>query len=459
MLQQNQQLKQSQKGLSYQIQLMNLIELPTLSFEQTIANELERNPALEDLEEDQLIDTEDFQEDSFSAYKTRSNNYSSDTTPKNIPVASATSFNESLLTQLSSYVLEQKEYVIAEFLIGSLDSNGYLLVSITDIISDLSFNENIQASEKEIINILKLIQKLEPIGIGARNLQECLLIQLSEKKQTSSINLATGIIQDFFDDFANKDFEKIMTGLSISKENLKEAIKEIKSLNPKPGQICEKDKATMHITPDFTVSIVDNSLELTLNDRNAPELRISKKYQSILAGFQAKGKKRKQHKEAIQFIKQKLEGAQWFISAIAQRQQTLYRTMNAIMLYQKEYFLSGDRFLLKPMKLKDISDMIQMDISTVSRAINSKYINTPYGTKLIKEFFSQSIIDNQGNEKSIKILIEVIRNAISTENIKKPLTDNQLVEILVKKGYTISRRRVTKYRDQLNIPIARLRKM
>ena len=482
MLKQFLQFKLSQKLSPQQIQLMKLIQLPTQAFEERIKHELEENIALESgreneieaFEEDYSIDnfndndqinTDDINVDDYLSddeipdYRLRANNYSSDEDDRSIPYASGTSFTQQLTDQLNTFRLEKQNYLIAKFLIGSIDDSGYIRRSLMDLTDDLAFTQNIYTDIKSIEKVLKIVQQLDPPGVGARDLQECLLIQLQRKTQNPQTELASLIIENAFEKFTKKHYKKLQKKFGISEEMLKDAIQEIERLNPKPGSAFSNNlRSVEHVVPDFTIKIIEGKLKLTLNARNAPELHISKSYSEMLKGYKASKEKSKAQKEAVQFIKQKLDTAKWFIDAIRQRQQTLFVTMSAIMHYQKAYFLSGDEEKLRPMILKDIADEIEMDISTVSRVANSKYVNTPYGTKLIKEFFSESMTNDQGEEVSTREIKSILKTVISKEDKKKPLTDEKLAKILKQKGYPIARRTVAKYREQLELPVARLRK-
>ena len=482
MLKQNLQFKLSQKLSPQQIQLMKLVQLPTQAFEERIKQELEDNLALErgkddasdnfeegykneEFDDNTQINTEDINVDDYLSddeipnYRLHANNYSSDQDDKSIPYASGSSFTQQLTDQLNTYRLEEQEYLIAKFLIGSIDDSGYIRRSLLDLADDLAFTQNIYTNVENIEKVLKVVQQLDPAGVGARDLRECLLIQLQRKVQTTHTELAGLIIEKAFEKFSKKHYLKLQKKFNISENLLKYAIQEIERLNPKPGSSFSNNlQSVEHVVPDFTIKIVDGKLSLTLNARNAPELHISKSYSEMLLGYKASDKKSKAQKEAVQFIKQKLDSAKWFIDAIRQRQQTLYVTMGAIMQYQKAYFLSGDEEQLRPMILKDIADEIEMDISTVSRVANSKYVNTPYGTKLIKEFFSESMINDQGEEVSTKEIKSILKTVIVEEDKKNPLTDKKLAKILKEKGYPIARRTVAKYREQLEFPVARLRK-
>ena len=479
MLKQSLHYKLLQKLSPQQIQLMKLIQLPTQAFEQKIKQEIEENPALEsgkesDVDSDlqneydddgtETIETdinidEYLSDDEIPNYKLRSNNYSADDDEKSIPYASGTSFNQFLKTQLNTFHLNDQERQIAEFLIGSIDGSGYIRRSLEDIVDDLAFSANIFTSIEEVERMLEYVQKLDPAGVGAQSLEECLLIQLHRKKEKPERILAISILEKSFEHFVKKHYKKLLQKFDITEEKLKGAIKEISKLNPKPGgSYASNNKIVEQVVPDFSIKIIEGKLELTLNSRNAPELHISHEYNNMLKGYAAAKDKTKSQKDAIQFIKQKLDGAKWFIDAIKQRQQTLLVTMNTIMHMQEAYFLTGDESKLKPMILKDIADKIHMDISTVSRVANSKYVDTPYGTKLIKEFFSESMMTDQGEEVSTREIKKILQTIISQESKKKPLTDEKLATLLKEKGYLIARRTVAKYREQLHIPVARLRK-
>lgn len=486
MLKQFLQLKLSQKLSPQQIQLMKLIQLPTQAFEQRLKEEMVENPALEagkeedeyekdEFEADDYDDYDEFENDRIDAedinideylsndetpdYKLQANNYSDDDEDRSMPFAAPVSFHQDLINQLNTFILNDEEREIAEFLVGSIDDMGYIRRSVSDMVDDMAFTQGIYTDEKNVERILHIIHELEPSGVGARDLQECLLLQLKHKTPTESVELAIDVIENQFEAFTKKHYDKLLQKYGISQDQLKKAIDEIEKLNPKPGgAFTGNNKMIEHIVPDFTIRIVDGELELTLNGRNAPELHISKDYQEMMQTYKASRDKSNQQKEAVQFIKQKLDSAKWFIDAIRQRQETLFVTMNAIMHYQQEYFLDGDETKLKPMILKDIADMIGLDISTVSRVANSKYVETPYGTKLIKEFFSEAMKNDQGEDVSTLEIKKILQNVIEEEDKQKPLPDDQLAEILKEKGYPIARRTIAKYREQLDIPVARMRK-
>lgn len=482
MLKQQFQLKLSQKLSPQQIQLMKLIQLPTQAFEQRVAQELEENPALEggkdqsdhenredpfdsyDQEGTEVIETEInvdnyLSDDEVPSYKLSTNNYSIDDEERETPYASGTSFYQYLSQQLNTIDLSDQHKEMAIFLIGSLDDSGYLRRDIEDLVDDLAFTQNIYTDRSSLEEVLYLVQELDPPGVAARNLQECLILQLERKRGSTAAQKALLMIQDHFDAFSKKHFDKLIKKLGWSEETLKEVIREVEILNPKPGSTYSgQNRMIETVVPDFSIRINEGALELSLNGRNAPELHISRSYSEMLTGYKEAAQHSKAQKDAVLFIKQKLDAAQWFIDAIKQRQHTLFVTMSAIMNRQKEYFLTGDERQLKPMILKDIADEIQMDISTVSRVANSKYVDTPYGTKLIKEFFSESMKNDQGEDVSTREIKTILANLIKHEDKRRPLTDDKLAQNLKEKGYPIARRTVAKYREQLDVPVARLRK-
>ncbi len=485
MLKQFLNLKLSQKLSPQQIQLMKLIQLPTQAFEQRLSEEMNENPALEagkeedeeedEFENEEFDDYDDSEEDRIEAedvnideylsddetpeYKLQANNYSDDDERRESPLAAPVSFHQDLINQLNTFILNNSEREIAEFLVGSIDDMGYIRRSIPDIVDDMAFTQGIYTDEKTVDRILHIIHELEPAGVGARDLQECLLLQLKHRTPTESVGLATDIIENMFDAFTKKHYDKLQQKYNVSLEQLKDAVSEIEKLNPKPGNsFTGSQKMIEHVVPDFQIRIVEGELELTLNGRNAPTLHVSKDYQEMMQTYKVSKDKSTQQKEAVQFIKQKLDSAKWFIDAIRQRQETLFVTMNAIMHYQEEYFLDGDETKLKPMILKDIADLVSLDISTISRVANSKYVETPYGTKLIKEFFSESMKNDQGEDVSTLEIKKILQNVIEEEDKQKPFPDDQLAEMLKEKGYPIARRTIAKYREQLDIPVARMRR-
>jgi RNA polymerase sigma-54 factor len=486
MLKQFLNLKLSQKLSPQQIQLMKLIQLPTQAFEQRLKEEMNENPALEtgdeedekyekdefdnndeydDYDDNESIDTGEVNIDEYLSndetpdYKTQANNYSDDDNDRETPFAAPVSFHQDLINQLNTFILTDEEREIAEFLVGSIDDMGYIRRTIQDIVDDMAFTQGIYTDEKSVEKVLYIIHELEPSGVGARDLQECLLLQLKHKTPTEYVDLAIDIITNQFDAFTKKHYEKLLQKYDISQEQLKKAIEEIEKLNPKPGGSFDGNSRMIEqVVPDFTIRIVDGELELSLNGRNAPSLHVSKDYQEMMQTYKVSKDKSNSQKDAVQFIKQKLDSAKWFIDAIRQRQETLFVTMNAIMHFQEEFFLDGDETKMKPMILKDIADMVGLDISTVSRVANSKYVETPYGTKLIKEFFSESMKNDQGEDVSTLEIKKILQNTIEEEDKQKPLPDDQLAEILKEKGYPIARRTIAKYREQLDIPVARMRK-
>jgi RNA polymerase sigma-54 factor len=480
MLNQKLQLKLSQKLSPQQIQLMKLIQLSTLEFEQKLSREIEENPALDTTNETQDNDIDEFDaddnyekeevnndeidisdylsDDDIPDYNLRTNNYSEENEAA-IPFASGTSFNQFLKNQLHSFSFSNEDLKIAEFIVGSLDQFGYLRRNLIDISDDLAFSLGIDANEDQIQSVLDKVYLLDPAGVGAKNLQECLLLQLKRKSITKNISNAIKITEDLFDEFSKRHFDKIKSKLNISDEDLRDCMGEIEKLNPKPGGAYnENTKINSSVVPDFTIELVDGEIKLKLNSRNAPDLYVSHEYKNMLSGYSESKEKTKSQKDAVLFIKQKLDSAKWFIEAIKQRNQTLIMTMSAIVNFQKEYFLSGDEKKIKPMILKDIAEEITMDISTISRVANSKYVDTPYGVKLIKSFFSEGIKNSKGEDISTIEVKKTLENIINEEDKKKPFTDDQLTKLLNKEGYPIARRTVAKYREMIGAPVARLRR-
>jgi RNA polymerase sigma-54 factor len=484
-----------QKLSPQQIQLMKLLQVPTANLEERIKEEMEENPALEqgneegeDLHNEEIKDEfdsseeEDFEldggedeydnldlseyvsdsDDDIADYRMRDDNYPDAEEKKSNPVRLETSFYELLLQQLGMLKLEAKQQVIAEQIVGSIDDDGYLRRETSAIVNDLAFRQNIETTDQQVEELIQLIQQFEPAGIGARNLQECLLIQIKFKlKQTDAedILIAHTILDRYFEEFTKKHYEKIQRSMGISDDLLKEAMQQILRLNPKPGgNMGEVNKAETYIVPDFFITNNAGVLELTLNSRNAPDLRISEGYRDMLRDYERGSKKDKRQKEAVLFIKQKIDSAKWFIDAIKQRQNTLLHTMNAIMNHQRNFFLTGDETELRPMILKDIAEKTGLDISTVSRVANSKFVQTEFGTYRLKFFFSESLSTESGEEVSTREVKKILSDLIEAEEKKKPLSDELLTELLQQKGYNIARRTVAKYREQLNIPVARLRK-
>lgn len=488
MLRQNLQQKLLQKLSPQQIQFIKLLQVPTVSLDTRIKEELEDNPALEDLSlanmnepaeeypdrdpEDDNFNSEDsgesidefnvddyLQDDNLNDYGSKyDQNGDDDDERKEIPIAIQSSFFESLQTQLDLVPLSDKDFRIGQQIIGSLDDDGYLRRPLASLVDDLAFSQNVFAEEDEVIEMLKVIQAFDPAGVGARDLQECLLIQLRKRDQTPVIQKAMMVVEEYLDEFTKKHYDKLERSLNMDSDELKDVVNEILKLNPKPGDSNAVTTKQLQIIPDFHISNNDGILFLTLNSQNAPELRVSRSYQEMFEHYDKTSQKDKKLKEAVQFVKQKLDSAKWFIDAIKQRQQTLLKTMNSIMNYQYEYFLTGDDKNLRPMILKDIADRIGMDISTVSRVANSKYVQTEFGTFLLKSFFSEAIQMDSGEEVSNKEVKKILEECIGKEDKRRPLADEKLTEILKEKGYNIARRTVAKYREAMNIPVARLRK-
>ena len=471
MLNQKLQLKLSQKLSPQQIQLMKLIQLTTAEFEQKITNEIEENPALEkgsdsidnDTNEyegnrdESDVNVDEYLSDEPDNYNL--NYYSNEEENNNFQTKESVSFHQFLDNQSKNLILTNSEKPICEFLIGSIDESGYLRREIEDIIDDLAFTQNIVANTNEVLSILEKIHDLDPPGVGARSLQECLLIQLKKKNNSKqSIINSINLIENEFELFSKKKFSRISEKLNLSQEDLRLVIEEISRLNPKPGGSITSEFSNNTIVPDFILSIEDGNFIVELNKRNSPELRLSNSYKNILEGYKNDPKKTKSQNQAIQFLKQKLDSAKWFIEAIEQRHQTLFQTVNAIVNFQKEYFLTGEEKNLKPMILKDIAEIINMDISTVSRVANSKYIDTPYGIKLLKSYFSEGMKNMEGEEISTIEIKKILQEIVNDENKNKPLSDIELSEKLSEKGYKVARRTVSKYRENLDISVARLRK-
>ncbi len=490
-LHQSLQQKLLQKLSPQQIQLMKLLQLPTIQIEERIKEELEENPALElseeghdddfeykdefssdsndeqepdgSVEEYDNIDITEYIRDSDDEpgdYKLRDDNYPDPDEERISPHKVEASFNEIMVQQLGLLKLNDREHRIAEQLIGSLDDDGYLRREVSSIIDDLAFRQNLDTDEREINKILLLVQQFDPAGVGARDLRECLLIQLKRKTDDGDdVTLAIKVIEKYFEEFTKKHYEKIQKGLNIDSDQLRTIIQQIVRLNPRPGMlVSESSSNELYIVPDFFISNQSGILELTLNGRNAPDLRISEGYKEMLTDYEKGSKQDKRQKEAVLFIKQKLDAAKWFIDAIKQRQHTLMSTMGAIMEHQRKFFLSGDETDLKPMILKDIAEKTALDISTVSRVANSKFVQTEFGTYRLKFFFSESMQTEGGDEVSTREVKKILSDLIADENSTNPLSDEKLTELLQEKGYNIARRTVAKYREQLNIPVARLRK-
>ncbi len=461
-----------------QIQLMKLLQVPTMELDQRIKQEIEENPALEegiefeeeeyeaqeeDYNEDENViefDLSEYMDDESPDYKTQVNNYSKDDEERGIPLSGEQSFQDKLLEQLHLLDLDSTQFSIADVIIGNLDESGYLSRTIYALVDDLAFASNIYVTEQEVEAILKLVQELDPPGVGARDLRECLLLQLNRVHDGDITRYtAKKIVQNHFEEFIKKHYSKISEKLEIEEADLKDAIDVILKLNPKPGgSMKESTKPLQQVTPDFTVYELEGQLELSINGRNAPDLKVSREYENMMRSYAEGSKVSKTDKEALTFVKQKLDNAKWFIDAIKQRQQTLLLTMNAIMNYQRKYFLTGDETNLRPMILKDIAELVGLDISTVSRVANSKYVQTNYGVFPLKYFFSESLAKENGEEVSTREVKKILLDAIEAEDKRNPLTDDQLVVVLKEKGYGIARRTIAKYREQLNVPVARLRK-
>jgi RNA polymerase sigma-54 factor len=469
--------KLEQRLSPQQIQLMKLLQVPTMELDQRIKQEIEENPALEEGGEDQEdefdnqeefdddddqeeFDLSDYLDDDVADYKTQANNHSKDEEERVIPLSGEQSFQEKLTEQLNLLDLDDRQFIIADIIIGNLDESGYLNRDLEAIVDDIAFSMNLSVTEDEVLEILSLVQELDPAGVGARNLQECLLLQLRRKQDGDIVRFtALKILEDFFEEFTKKHYERIAKKLEIEENDLKDALDEILKLNPKPGGASrESAKNYQQIIPDFMLFESDGRIELSLNGRNAPELKVSKDYETMLRKYAEGAKSSKADKDALTFVRQKLDSAKWFIDAIKQRQQTLLLTMNAIMNYQKPYFLSGDETKLRPMILKDIADIVGLDISTVSRVANSKYVQTNFGIYPLKYFFSESLSTDSGEEVSTREVKKILSDAIENEDKKNPLTDEKLMDLLNEKGYNIARRTVAKYREQLNLPVARMRK-
>lgn len=465
--------------------MIKLLEIPTIQIEQRIKKELEENPALEEGPDDDVDeinnngeeeeeyndddrDQEEFtlddyiEEDEIPEYRLQTNNYSKEDEKRSeIPFSAGSSFHEHLQSQLGLRDLTEKQKVLGEYILGNIDEDGYLRRELENIVDDLAFLQNIPTNEEELEEVLHIIQDLDPPGVGARSLRECLLIQLSIKDRTvPSLRTAYTVIDLYFEEFSKRHYDKITAKMNIPENELKAAIDEILKLNPKPGSLYGDtySKTSQHIIPDFILEMNENGFDLHLNSRNVPELRLSPSYNEMLQTYVRNKEQKKDMKDAIMFVKQKIDSAKWFIDAIRQRQNTLLLTMNAILSYQEEYFEDGDETRLKPMILKDVAEMTGLDISTVSRVANSKYIQTHFGIFPLKFFFSEGLQTDTGEEVSTREIKRILQDCIENEEKRRPLTDERLTEILQEKGYQIARRTVAKYREQLNIPVARLRR-
>jgi RNA polymerase sigma-54 factor len=483
MLNQRLQQKLLQKLSPQQIQMIKLLEVPTLQIEERIKKELEENPALEEGQEEEDIQSEGDDEEQFDEkdkdqdeftiddyiedddipdYRLQAKNYSKDEDKRmEIPFSIGFSFHEHLESQLALRDLTDKQKTLGEYILGNIDEDGYLRRELINIVDDLAFLQNIETTEEELEEVLKVIQDLEPAGVGARTLRECLLLQIEKRDNSQpSTSLAHTIIEIYFEEFTKRHYDKIIARLAITEKELKEAIDEVLKLNPKPGGVYSDpfNKTSQPIIPDFILELSEDGFDLHLNSRNLPELRLSEAYNEMLHTYSKDKSQKKEMKDAVTFVKQKIDSAKWFIDAIKQRQTTLLLTMNAILEYQQEYFIDGDETKLKPMILKDVAEMTGLDISTVSRVANSKFIQTHFGIFPLKFFFSEGLQTDSGEEVSTREIKRILQDCIENEQKRKPLTDERLTEILQEKGYQIARRTVAKYREQLNVPVARLRR-
>jgi RNA polymerase sigma-54 factor len=482
MLKQRLQQKLLQKLSPQQIQMIKLLEVPTLQMEQRIKKELEENPALEEGNEEEEIPTEEdddqfdekdkdqeeftlddyIEEDDIPDYRLQAKNNSKDDDKRTeIPFSVGFSFQEHLESQFNLRDLTEKQKVLGEYILGNIDEDGYLRRELSNIVDDLAFLQNVETTEEELEEVLTIIQDLEPAGVGARTLRECLLLQF-EKRDTSqpSMKLAHTILDLYFEEFTKRHYDKIITRLGITENELKSAIDEVLRLNPKPGGVYSDpfNKTSQPIIPDFILELSEDGFDLHLNSKNLPELRLSSAYSEMLHSYSKDKSQKKEMKDAVLFVKQKIDSARWFIDAIKQRQNTLLLTMNAILEYQQEYFIDGDETKLKPMILKDVAEMTGLDISTVSRVANSKFVQTHFGIFPLKFFFSEGLQTDSGEEVSTREIKRILQDCIENEQKRRPLTDESLTDILQQKGYQIARRTVAKYREQLNIPVARLRR-
>jgi RNA polymerase sigma-54 factor len=480
MLKQKLQQKLLQKLSPQQIQMIKLLEIPAMQLEQRIKKEMEENPVLEEGDDDPFGDQEEIkedqpaeQQDEFSledymqddeipSYRLNAQNYSADEKREEIPFTLGSSFREQLKSQLGLRRLSEEQEILAEYILGNIDDDGYLRRELEAIADDLAFSVGLETTYEALHDVLMIIQEFDPAGVGARSLQECLLLQIARKDMNNPVTeLAHRILRNHFDEFTNKHYDKIIQRLNISEETLKEALDEILRLNPKPGGAVgdAQGKSFHHIVPDFILEENEGELQLFLNSNNVPELRVSRTYSDMFESYNAnKASASRDEKDAITFVKQKLDSAKWFIDAIKQRQNTMLLTMNAILEYQKDYFYEGDETRMRPMILKDIADITDLDISTISRVVNSKYIQTHFGIYPLKYFFSEGMQTESGEEVSTREIKKILQNCIENEDKRRPLTDDRLSAILHEKGYQIARRTVAKYREQLGLPVARLRK-
>ena len=470
-LNQTQSLAMQQKLSPQQIQMIKLLELPAALLEQRIKQEVENNivleeekPAEEEGEQPKEISVEEYlREDETPSYKSRINNYSKDDRPRNVQIAGGRSFRESLIEQLGYRNLSEREMQLATFIVGSIDNDGYLRRDLHSLSDDIAFSLGVEVSVGELERLLGIIQHLEPVGIGARDLRESLLLQLEQTGcATPAQQLAKRILTSYFDEFAKKHYERLIARLGVSEAEFREAVQEIRHLAPKPGNLYSDDgsEAAPYIIPDFILDYHDGRFDLSLNSYNIPELRINRQYMDVIRNMMGvpDSQMTEQDKQAIQFVKQKIDSAKWFMSAIKQRHDTLLRTMQTILDYQKEYFKEGDRSKLRPMILKDIADRTGLDVSTISRVVNSKYVQTSFGIILLKSLFSEAMQTKSGEEVSSYEIKNILQECVAGEDKRHPLTDEELMNILTDKGYCIARRTVAKYREMLDIPVARLRK-
>lgn len=461
-----------QKLSPQQIQMIKLIELPTLLFEQRVNQEIEENPVLEreqseeERDNDSDISVDEYlKEDSTPQYKYKTNNVSKDDPAPSFTVAGGISLTEFLEQQLGFKDLDEKQHSIGEFIIGSLDDDGYLRRDMESLVDDLAFTTGIEATVPEIEKVLHIVQDLEPVGVGARDLKECLLLQIKAVAENSKdVRIARKILESYFDDFSNRRFERIMERMNITEDEFRDASEQILHLSPKPSNMYSESEQTDHlpyITPDFILDYQNGEFELSLNSYNIPDIKINRRYVDMIRGMVSGsgGKVTAENREAVAFIKNKIESAKWFMLAIKQRRDTLMSTMNAILNYQRDYFVDGDQTKLRPMILKDIADRTELDISTISRVVNSKYVQTHFGMLLLKELFSEGLKMQDGEEASSREIKRILTECIDAEDKRSPINDEQLMTILHDKGYNIARRTVAKYREMLGIPVARLRRI
>lgn len=469
-LNQTQSLSLQQKLSPQQIQMIKLLELPAAMLEQRIKQEIEENIVLEEeqpaeeSEQPQQISMDEYlREDDMPSYKSRINNFSKDDRPRNIQISGGRSFQESLVEQLGFRNLTEREMQLATFIVGSIDNDGYLRRDLESISDDIAFSLGIETSAGELERLLDIIQHLEPVGVGARDLRESLLLQLGQLPMTTKARrLAKKILTSYFEEFVKKHYERLISRLGVSEDDFRDAVQEIQRLSPKPGNLYSEDgtEAAPYIIPDFILDYHDGRFDLSLNSYNIPEVKINRHYMEVIRNMMGVPSDRmtEKDKEAIQFVKSKIDSAKWFMSAIKQRHDTLMRTMRTILDYQQEYFKDGDRSRLRPMILKDIADRTDLDVSTISRVVNSKYVQTNFGIILLKSLFSEAMQTKSGEEVSSYEIKNILQECIDNEDKRHPLTDEMLMDILNDKGYCIARRTVAKYREMLNIPVARLRK-